>query len=317
MPQPTAGDVHVNAPLTNISVAYVQSQDVFVADKVFPIVGVEKQSDLYYLFNKGDFLRDEARPRAPGTESAGSGFRITTASYAALIEAFHKDVPDPIRANADSQLNLDRAVTEWVTQKMLIRRERRFVTSFFQTGVWTTDITPGTLWSAASGSTPLKDVEVGKLAIHKATGYRPNTLTMSPEVFSALRYNPDVREMFKYTSAESISLAMLARYFDIERVLVINGVYDTALETVAGTSTMAFMAGKHALLSYSAPSPNLMMPTAGYTFAWNGFLGAANGIRVKTFRLEQLESDRVEGEMAYDMKVVAPECGYFFNSVVA
>ena len=34
MPQPTAGMVHVNAPLTNISVAYMQSRDEYIADKV-------------------------------------------------------------------------------------------------------------------------------------------------------------------------------------------------------------------------------------------------------------------------------------------
>src|SRR4051812_7942262 len=103
--QPTPSDVHVNAPLTNISVAYIQDQSLFVADRIFPVVPVQNQSNLYYIFNKEDFLRDEAKPRAPSTESAGGGFNLTTASYAAVVEAFHKDVDDQVRANADSVLS--------------------------------------------------------------------------------------------------------------------------------------------------------------------------------------------------------------------
>jgi hypothetical protein len=312
---PTPGDVHVNAPLTNISVAYVQAASSFIADKVFPNVPVSQQSNLYYLFDKADFLRDEAKPRAPGTESAGGGFQVSTASYSCLVEAFHKDIDDQTRANADSVLSLDKAATEYVTQKLLIRRERKWVNSFFKAGVWGTDITPGTLWSVAATANPNADVETGKLTIQRATGFKPNTLVIGAEVLSALRLCAAIKDQFKYTSADSINLAMLARYFDIERVLVLESVYETAVEGAA--SSMAFIGGKHALLCYSAPSPSLMTPTAGYTFNWAGFTGAQNGFRTKRIRAELLSSDRIESEMASDMKIVASSMGYFFASVVA
>ena len=45
MPQPTQTDVHVDAILTNISVAYMQSQSAYVANTIFPTVPVSKQSD--------------------------------------------------------------------------------------------------------------------------------------------------------------------------------------------------------------------------------------------------------------------------------
>lgn len=315
MPQPTPGDVHVNGPLTNISVAYVQGAGAFAADKMFPIVPVQKQSDLYYLFSKEDFLRDEAKPRAPATESAGGGFTLTTDSYNAVVEAFHKDIDDQLRSNADSVLSLDRAATEYVTQKMLIRRERRFVTKYFSSGIWGTDITPGTLWSAA-GSDPQKDVETGKMAVQSVSGFLPNTLLLGPRVMSALRTNAAIRDQFKYTSADSIDNDMIARYFNIDRVLTMEGVYTSTVEG-ASVQTTDFIGGKHALLAYVAPSPSLMTPTAGYTFAWSGFTGSIDGMRIKRFRMEHLGADRIESEMAYDMKKVAAAMGYFFASVVA
>lgn len=314
MPQPTPGDAHVNGPLTNISVAWFQGADGYVADKVFPIVPVAKQSDLYYEYTKEDLLRDEAKPRAPGTESAGGGFTLSTTTYSCLVEAFHKDVDDQLRANADSVLQLDSAAAQFVAQKLAIRRERRWMSKFFTTGIWGTDITPSTLWSAAS-SDPQKDVETGKMAIQAVTGFKPNTLVLGARVLSGLRTNQAIRDQFKYTSADSIDVAMLAGYFNIDRVLVAEAVYTSGNE--GGTQTTDFMAGKHALLCYSAPSPSLMQPTAGYIFAWSGFTGSVDGMRTKRFRMENIASDRIEGEMAYDMKKVAGSMGYFFNGAVA
>ena len=77
MPQPTASSVHVNAPLTSISIAFLQDQSGFVARKVFPAVPVNKQSDRYYIYDRGDFNRDEMKERAPATESAGSAAAST------------------------------------------------------------------------------------------------------------------------------------------------------------------------------------------------------------------------------------------------
>jgi len=312
--QPTPGDAHVNAPLTNISVAFLLADELYVADKVFPAVPVAKQSDLFYEYSKEDFLRDEARPRAPGTESAGGGFGLSTKSYSCVVEAYHKDVDDQLRSNADSVLQLDRAATEFVTQKLMIRRERRWATSFFASGIWGTDFTPGTLWSAAN-STPRQDVDTAKETILQNTGLVANTAVMGVQVFKALRSHADVRDQFKYTSADSIDEQMLARFFGLERVLVAKAIYNSAIEGAAGS--YAFIAGKHCLICHTTPSPSVMTPTAGYQFVWSGLVGSSNGMRIKRFRMEHLESDRIEGQMAYDMKVVASACGYFFASVVA
>jgi hypothetical protein len=43
----------------------------------------------------------------------------------------------------------------------------------------------------------------------------------------------------------------------------------------------------------------------------------AAGMRVSRFRMEHLKSDRVEGESAYDHKLVAPECGAFMLNVIS
>ena len=47
-----------------------------------------------------------------------------------------------------------------------------------------------------------------------------------------------------------------------------------------------------------------MTPSAGYTFNWTGMIGSTGGagLRIKTFRMEHLASDRVEIDAAFDMR---------------
>ena len=44
---PGRGDVHVDGPLTQIAIAFAQNPEVFIADRVFPILSVSKQTDSY------------------------------------------------------------------------------------------------------------------------------------------------------------------------------------------------------------------------------------------------------------------------------
>ena len=147
MPLPTASDVHVNAPLTNLSIAYAQNESKFIATKASPIVPSSKQGDLYFEYDRADFLRDEAKLRAPATESVGAGWRMSTNPFFCNVFALHKDVDDQIRANQDSAINMDRDAALYVAQKLLLKREKDFFAAAFATGTWTgstsgADITP-------------------------------------------------------------------------------------------------------------------------------------------------------------------------------
>ena len=325
MPQPTSSQVHVDAILTNISVAYLQRAENFIADKVFPVVPVDKQSDKYFVYSKNDWLRDEARVRTDGTESVGSGYNITTDTYYADVYAIHKDIGDQTRANADAPINVDREAAEFVTHRLLTRREIQFVNDFMTTSKWGTDVTgvaasPTTgqtiQWSDYTNSDPIEDIEEGKAKILSTTGFEANTLVLGYDVFRQLKNHPDLVDRIKYTSSQTITEDMLARMFDIERVLVSKSVKATNAE--GASAAYSFTTGKTALLAHVAPSPGILTPSAGYTFSWTGVSqGMGLTIGTSSFRLESLRATRVEAELAFDNKVVATDLGYFWNTIVA
>jgi len=318
---PTPGDVHVNTPLTNISIAYLQNAANFVADQVFPNIPVTKQSDRYYTYERGEFNRDEMKKRAPGTESAGGSYTIdNTPTYFADVYAFHKDIPDQVRANSDAVLAPDREATEYVTHKALIKREITWATKYFATSIWTTDQTTANWGTAGTATDPIVDIRTGKRTVLQSTGYEPNTLVLGKAVYDTLADNADVIERVNAgqtpgNAAMGTLLAMMS-LFEIERIFVMKAIKNTGDEGAAASHS--FIGAANALLCYSAPSPGLMTPSAGYTFSWTGWMGAgAQGNRIKRFRMEKLESDRVEIQTAFDQKLISADLGYFFDTPIA
>ena len=332
MPLPTARDVHVNTPLTNISVAFLQNADTFVASRVFPNVPVLKQSDRFYTYERGDFNRDEMELRAPGTESAGGGYRIdNTPTYFADVFAFHKDIPDQIRANADSVLQLDREATEFTTHKALIKKEKIFAANFLVNSIWTFNeegvvAAPGAnqflQWNDAA-STPVEDIRSQMTTQQQGTGFRPNTLVFTRPVFDALIDHPDIVDRVKYGTQDSegsisvVDVGELQALWKIPRIMIMDAIVNDADEGQSNVHN--FIGGRTALLVYSAPSPGLMVPSGGYDFTWTGLLGSTGGLgtRVSKFRMENLKSDRVEIEQAFDLKLIAADLGTLFRSAVA
>lgn len=326
MPSPTINQVHVAGPLDNISVAYVQDAEEFIATKAFHPVPVPKQSDLYYTYDKGDFLRDGAQLRGPGAESAGGGYDLDhTRNYYCPVYAYHKDVADQIRENSDAVLDDDRDATIFVTQKMLIKRELLFVNSAWGLGIWSTDRTgvpaaPGATqflqWDAAA-SDPGVDIDAAKTTAKLLSGFRPNVMIVGEQVHDTLKRHTIIRDQYKYTSGANVTKSNLASYFEVDEYLVGGAIQNTA---VAGAvDVIAAMYGKACLLVYRPAAPGKLIPASGYAFNWRGKGGnMPNGMQISKFRRSpEFRADRVEGEMATDFRVVATDTGVFMTTAIS
>ena len=332
MPSPTQADLHVNVPLTNVSIAYMQSADSYIADKVFPGVPVEKQSDLYWKYSKSDWRRTDVAKRAPGTESKGVGWTQDTDTYFCHVYAVHKDIADQERANADSNFNLDRDSTEFITNQMLLKRDIDWSSSFFKTGIWGTERTGVNSapvanvsflrWDVAS-SDPIGDVARYFISFRRLTGFAPNICIMGADVMVALKQHPEIIDRIKYTQRGIVTEDLIATLFDVDELYVnystvATGPQTTDARTQDAAASFSFVGDSTAVLfAYAPSSPSTLTPSAGYTFTWKGYLGGnAKGIRVKRFRMEAIASDRIEAEQTYDMKVVSADMGLFLASVV-
>lgn len=325
--QPGRSDVHVDRPLSNMSVAFMQDQNAFVADRAFQVLPVQSQSDKFFSIPRGAFYRDGMEKRAPGDPAAEANYTVTTDNYFCDVWALGKALADQVRANYDSPLDADREMTNFLALQALIRKERAWAADFFTTSVWTTDQTgvsgvPSTnqflQWNDGA-SDPIGDIRSGKRRVHSRTGYRPNVGVFGREVYDKLIDHPDIVGRVDRGQTSGTAMVMrqvLAALFELDEVLVMDGVYNSAAE--GATDSFSFIGGKSALLIYRPPAPGLMVPAAGYTFSWAGLLGGgALATRMSRIRDERRKSDWLEIEMAFDQKKISADLGQFFASAVA
>lgn len=332
MPSPYLNQVHVDRPLVNMSIAYIQTQDDFICGKVFPYVPVDKKSDRYFIYTKDDWTRDDAQTRAPNTESAGGGYDLdNTPSYNCIVYAYHKDIDEQEEANADVPLNPERDAVRFTARKLLLRQEVQWVADFFTTSKWTggasNDVVPSPTWDDPT-STPIEDLQTQQAAILQGTGFEANTFVMGFQVYQKLVRHPDVIDLIKYGAGPGnpaiANESALAKIFSVERVLVSKSIKNTAAKTpgaaVSSNFTGAFTAGKNALICYVSKSPSIMEPSAGYVFMWKG-ISRGLGTTIASYRIPMpwlgLETVRVESEIAFADKLIGADLGCFFNGAVA
>lgn len=326
MPMLTPSAVHLDQPLTNLTIAYVQDQNNFIADKVFPVVGVDRQSDKYYEYDRGNMNRSgDVQKLAPRTEVNRIGMSISNSSYYADVYGLGMDFDEQTLANEDEALNIRAAGAQTLTNRLLIHREEQFADTFFKSGVWGTDNTPSNLWSDYTNSTPIKNVTDARRTMQlKSGGFKPNTMIVGKEVRDVLINHPDILGRLNGGATVSntalITDAKLAEIFEVENFLVMEAVKNTSVEGVAESNS--FIGGDNALLVHGPKNAGLMTPAAGLTFAWNNVPGANNlGITVESYSDDALKrqqvAEHIQVKMSYDMKVTGADLGYFFSQVIA
>ena len=326
MPLLTPSAVHIDQPLSNLTLAYVQEQTNFVADKVFPVVGVQRQSDKYYIYDRANMNRSgDVKKLAPRTEVNRIGMAVSNSAYYADVYGIGMDFDEQTIANEDAMLEIRAAGAQTLINRVLIEREEQFASTFFNAGVWTTDVTPANLWSDYTNSTPISDVTNGSRTMQLTSGgFKPNTMVVGKEVRDILINHPDILARLNGGSTINnpalITDAKLAEIFGVENFFVMEAVKNGAVEGLAESN--AFIGGKNALLVHTPRASGLMTPAAGLTFAWNNIPNVNNlGITVESFSDDALKrqqvAEHIQVKMAYDMKVVGADLGYFFSAVVA
>jgi hypothetical protein len=310
---PDISMVHVDQALTSVSIAYHNAQ--FVADQVFPVVPVTKQSNKYFIYSKDRFrILDDAR--RPGARANEIDWSLSTDTYFAEGHALAQAIPDELRANADQAIDVDVDTTETLTDLLFLQREILAASHATDPTVVTqnTTLSGTSQWSDYTNSDPVLAVENQKATIQKQVGQVPNALLVSYPVFEALRDHPQIIDRFKYVQVGILQPDHLKAAFNVDHFVIASAIKNTAPEGAA--DSMDYIWGKNALLFYQPPSPGRRSMSLGYQFTW--LFGAnTDGFLVKRYRDESRTADIVETQLYYDLKVVAPPAAYLWLDAVA
>lgn len=330
--QPTPQSIHVDAILTNLSIAYKNRN--YIADRVFPSVPVNKQSDKYFVFPRGAWFRDEAAMRGPGASAPEGGYEVSNDSYFANEWAFDHRIPKEVLENADIPLQPWQTGVNFVTEKILLRKERLVAEKVLTQVNWTTnDDTNGDWAHGAQTNTFLSDILDAKETMRKLIGQYPNRLLMDSKTFKELKQVAAIIERIKYTGTSGkpadVTLQTLAALLELDEVLLGSAIYSSAKEKKGGgdftpVDIWEVNATKgSAFLFYTPPQVGLEVPSAGYCFNWRSTeLGQAQVVSQDNYRVvkkwweNKPESWMIRGSERFDPKVVAADCGCLFRDTI-
>ena len=322
-PNPSGSpSIHINAALSTFQVGWLQSEMDFVASRVVPMVPVARDSDSYWTIDLGSQIRDVAEERTVGTESVGVDYSQEPKSYYARVWSCHSDMGMRDTINADRQIRLEHTKTRTISRALLIRKEVVFADLFLKPNIWfngTNAASPGKSvdWSN-TGTDPVVDVANAKDDVAEKTGFRPNIMVVSRKRYTQLMNNEEILGRVNGGATTEVPAHLMrqaiAGLLELDALYIMDSVRNSAKSGAA--KDIGYIGGMNALLAYSPMDlASEEEPTAFVNFVWTAYTGATEeGTRIRKYRNEPTDSDRIEGDMSFCMKVIAEELGYLFTA---
>lgn len=252
--------------LSNVVQGYRHAEHVGFA--LFPRVNVGVSGGQVIEFGKESFKLYNAR-RTPGSATKRIEFGYAGKPYALVQDSLEGKVPREHLRDAKAVPGIDlgtRSVNLVMNslslaleneQAALARNAANYDVNHkvdLAAAKWTND-----------ANNPIADIDAGREAIRATVGIYPNTLVLSAKAFNAAKNNANVLNRFKYTSSDSVTAEMLARLWNLEKVVVgVAIAFDDA-----GASIDIW--GSDAILAY-VPSmvSTIEEPSYGYTYTMEG-----------------------------------------------
>lgn len=263
----------VDVILSNHARGYRNAE--MISHYLFPRAAVSNRHMRTLKFGKESFRMVNTR-RAPGADRkrvqygfASDPLALTQDSLEALVPTEHQE-----EAKSVPGIDLAAGAINMVLDVVDLGLEYSAAQIALDAGNYGANnklaLTGADKWSDPA-SDPAKDVKAGKEAVRRQIGRYPNMLEIGANVFNALSEHPKIKEQFKYTSSDSVTVEMLAKYFDLEKVVVGKAVYlpenstddDQAIDVWGDDALLAFVP--------QANQGNFMVPSFGYTYELNGY----------------------------------------------
>jgi hypothetical protein len=289
------------------------TQGGFIGDELMPIVSMPTRAAKRIEFGRESFRRYKII-RAPGGGIAriqvgheGKPVALIQRALGATTPREHmeeaQEVPgiDLLTENVNTVLavvQLDREISQAEAARDANKYANSNKAALAGPDKWSHD-----------DSQPDVQVEEAKEVIRKRTGRRPNTLELSATVRSRLKTHPRVIGRFA-TKAEAspvITDSMLSQFFDVERVIVGDAIYDNddgaSVDVWGGDAILAFVPKKE--------QAGMRVPAFGYTYRLRGHP------YVKPARFsDDYESWLNDVFDEWSPELVGPDAGFLFQGAV-
>lgn len=246
----------------------------FISPVLFPRVSIPNRSMLTIKFGKEAFRKLNTR-RAPGSQTKRVQYGYAADPVALVQDSLEGVVPTEHQQEAEKVpgIDLGAGAINMVLDVLDLNLEIESATIARNPASYDGNhklaLAGADRWTEAA-SDPKADMDEAKEVIRRSIGRYPNTLALGPNAGNALQNHPKIKEQFKYTSKDSITLDMLAAYFDLKKVVKGAAVFLPEQATDADLANDVW--GDDAILSYVPEAgDNFQVPSYAYTYELMGY----------------------------------------------
>lgn len=255
----------VDPVLSQVALGY--RDPALVGSTLFPIVSGVPSGAKVIRFDKKDFMKYNLR-RAPGAKTADVQFGYASDPIALVQDAINGKVPREWLRDASLVPNIDHGSRAVRSAMRIVMRLLEIDQAELAQNAANYDtnhkVTLATAWTDAAANIKAT-IDAGKAAIRSSVGVEPNVLEIPYTAFQGVTKNTLIKDQFKYTSSESLTEEMLARYLGIDKVVVGKGVY-----APDETSDFTDIWTKAVLVYAPTSSETIEEPSFGYTYVGEG-----------------------------------------------
>lgn len=265
--------------LTGLAQGYC-SDAPLVGQYIAPVVNVECRTGAVIRFGKEAFATQDTR-RAYAAKVMTVSSKFSADTYTLESNALAYEIPVEVLEESNCLECINQAAIDLrqIETNNLVGRINRGhelnVINLITTpgtyepanyGVSITAIVPGAnlAWGVA-GSTPIRDVLALQSITRKAAGCRFNAIVLGSAAYEALLTHPDIIGRIQYTTSDSVTVAILAQYFNVQSVMVADAVQ------LGPNGDLIAIFPENAMLAFYSPNPGQpavsLSPSKGFTRA--------------------------------------------------
>lgn len=245
------------------------TNEEYIADKVVPVVTVEKDVGKIPLFGKGRFIVFDSKRalRAGSNEVDIEDWKLEPYELEEYDLAIPLDYRE-INAATGSNYKIKAEAAEAAMEGIVLSKEKMIAevlqnSSTYPAGHVT--VLSGTdLWTDPA-SKPLEVIRDCKATVRAKIGRDPNTLTLSAKYWEALIDHPGLKELIKYSQTAVLTKELLKQLFMVDEIIV-----GKAVTADSGTGDFTDIWNNTAILTFVNPRPSVRAPSFGYTLRQKG-----------------------------------------------
>lgn len=267
MPSQRIRSITPDPILTSIVRGYTPTER-FVYSEIFPIIDVDKEKGRIRTYGKEHFRTYNSARALHGDSNIGKGMNSSMVSYE--LDEREISIPIDYREEAESEDNLRADYAELAMRNIMLGIEEEVAALVQNTSTYAaghTEALTGDDKFSDPACKPVTLINDAKLTVASKIGIQPNTLLLSDDSFKALKDNPSMIELIKYSQKGIVTLDLMKELFEVDNIIVADSIITDASDNFVN------LYNNVAMLSYIAPPGARSKNNAsfGYTLQLKGF----------------------------------------------